>query len=78
MNKFNYEMGEEFNTGDADAHLQAQLSEASRLLLRDVTKADNSRSRNVLMINYVSRAFFETPMQRDLCIELPYEDRNEK
>ena len=27
----------------------------------------------VIMINYVSRAFFEAPMQRYVCVELPTE-----
>jgi hypothetical protein len=31
------------------------------------------KRRQVIMINDVSRAFFEAPMQRNLCVELPDE-----
>ena len=54
------------------------------LLLSNVAIVDHSQSQNnarshkALMINDVSRAFFEVPMQRDLCIELPDDDRSEE
>ena len=34
---------------------------------------NNDKKENVIMLNDVSRAFFEAPMQRNLCIELPDE-----
>ena len=76
-------VGKEFNNGELEGLFAGTPPlEALRLLLSDVATNDHSkqiekRRRKLLMINDVSRAFFEAPMQRDLCIELPDEDLSE-
>ena len=52
--------------------------EALRLLLSEAATKESGEKRKVIMINDVSRAFFEAPMQRNLCIELPEEDMTEE
>ena len=46
--------------------------EALRFLVSDVATSDGDEEK-VLMINDVSRAFFEAPIGRDVCVELPEE-----
>ena len=46
--------------------------------MSDAATAGNARNSKVLMMNDVSRAFFEASMQRNLCIKLPEEDKSEK
>ena len=46
--------------------------------MRHVVTKDNARSRKVLLNNDVSRGLFEAPMQRNLCIELPDENKSEE
>ena len=52
-------LGKEFNKGE---------------LVSDVATIGNAKSGKVLMINDVSREFFETPMQLNLCVVLSEED----
>ena len=51
--------------------------EAVRLLLSDVATAREARpnEERVIMVNDVARAFFEAPMKRCVCVELPPEAR---
>ena len=78
--KFNYQMpGKDLNIGDAEGLFAGTPPlEALKPLLSDAASVDNARSRKVLMINFVSGAFFEAPMQRDLSIQPPGEDRREE
>jgi len=52
--------------------------EALRLLLSDVATIGEEEEDKVMMINDVSRAFFEAPIARDVCIELPAECMTEE
>jgi hypothetical protein len=72
-------VAKEFNDGEAAGLFAATPPlEALRLLLHDAATTGSGRERQVVMINDVSRAFFEAPMQRDMCIELPEEDLTEE
>ena len=72
-------VAKEFNTGAEEGLFAATPPlEAVRLLLSDVAtvrQGSHSRSARVVMINDVARAFFEAPMQRLVCVELPPEAR---
>ena len=52
--------------------------EAVRLLLNDVATVRKARPNEdrVIMVNDVARAFFEAPMKRYACVELPPEARD--
>ena len=54
--------------------------EAFRFLIHEVAtvRVVEPMGSNVLMINDVSRAFFEAPAVRDICIEIPKEDMTEE
>ncbi len=45
------------------------------MLIGDV--ATGSKGRKVIMINVVALAFFEAPMRRRVCVELPPEERSD-
>ena len=53
--------------------------EAFRLLIQEAAtvRTDEPMGSKVLMINDVSRAFFEAPAVRDICIEIPKDDMTE-
>ena len=51
--------------------------EALKMLIGEAATMDWEGEDKVVMINDVARAFFEAPMQRDMCVELPEEDREE-
>ena len=69
-------VGKEFNNGEEDGLFAATPPlEALRLLVSDA--ATKGRQGRVIMINDVSRAFFEAPMKRMVCVELPDEAKNE-
>ena len=53
--------------------------EALRFLIHEAAtvRSDEPLGSKVLMINDVSRAFFEAPAKRNICVELPKEDRTE-
>jgi len=71
-------VGKEFNNGASDGLFAATPPlEAVRLLISELATKDNQETDMVLMINDVARAFFEAYTERDLCIELPPEDREE-
>ena len=72
-------MGKEFNTGALDGlfagtppleAMRALVSEAATYTAEDETK--------IIMINDVSRAFFEAKATRDICVELPSEAVSER
>ena len=73
-------LAKEFNNGEMDGLFAGTPPlEALGLLLSDAatTKKKGARSK-VVMINDVSRVFFEAPMQRSMCAELPLEDLQER
>ena len=47
------------------------------MIVGDVATRTRKGKITVIMISDVSRAFFEAPMTRDVCIELPKEALNE-
>ena len=53
--------------------------EALRYLIHEAAavRPDEKIGSKVLMINDVARAFFEAPATRNLCVELPEEDKEE-
>ena len=73
-------VGKEFNNGEIEGLFAATPPlESVRLILswaatRDIPTHGNvtmGRQRKSVMIADVSRAFFEAPAQRDVCVELP-------
>ena len=67
-------VAKEFNTGSAEGLFAATPPlEALRLLLSDAASPSESDDGNVIMVNDVARAFFEAPVQRTVCVELPPE-----
>ena len=65
-------VGKELSTGEAEGLLAGTPTlEPLRPLLSDVATAGITINSKVLMINDVSRALFEAPIQRSVCIELP-------
>jgi len=74
-------VGKEFNNGEVGGLFAGTPPlEALRLLLSRAASRGKKSGRKVVMLNDVSRAFFEAPMQagRNLCIELPIEDMTEE
>ena len=72
-------VGKEFNNGEMDGLFAGTPPlEALRLLISDAATTKKNQEKKVVMINDVSRAFFEAPMQRDMCIELPWEALDER
>ena len=69
-------VAKEFNDGDAEGLFAGTpLLEALRMILnRAATRRKKGSLRRTVMINDVSRAFFEAPIGRNVCIELPEED----
>ena len=73
-------VAKEFNTGAQEGLFAATPPlEAVRLLLSDVATARRERPNEdrVVMVNDVARAFFEAPMKRYVCVELPPQARAE-
>ena len=73
-------VGKEFNTGEADGLFAATPPlEALRMIVSDAATIGKGKraERKVIMVNDVARAFFEAPMRREVCIELPPEAREE-
>ena len=75
-------VGKEFNDGEVDGLFAATPPlEALRLILSRAATCDaglldgstNGGTRKCIMLADVSRAFFEAPARRDLCVELPAE-----
>ena len=66
-------VGKEFNDGEVEGLFAATPPlEALRLLVSEA--ATTGGEEKLVMLNDVARAFFEAPMRRKLCIELPEED----
>ena len=69
-------VGKEFNDGEIEGLFAATPPlEALRLLVSEAATVKDEEQ--VTMLNDVARAFFEAPMKRQLCIELPDEDLEE-
>ena len=71
-------MAKEFNTGAQEGLFAATPPlEAVRLLISDAATVSKARPRGdrVIMVSDVARAFFEAPMKRTVCVELPPEAR---
>ena len=51
--------------------------EALKMLVSDVATCDAGTEDKVFMVNDVARAFFEAPVTRDMCVEMPEEARAE-
>jgi hypothetical protein len=67
-------VAKEFNTGEQDGLFAATPPlEALRLLISDAATVEEGLEQKVVMINDVARAFFEAPMKRTVCVELPWE-----
>ena len=74
-------VGKEFNDGaNPEMFAATPPLEALKILISDAATWHRNRRKEdqVLMINDVARAFFEAPVKRNICIELPVEDRSEK
>ena len=66
-------VAKEFNTGAQEGLFAATPPlEALRLLVSDAATTDVHEPK-VIMLNDVARAFFEAPMKRTVCVELPQE-----
>ena len=66
-------VAKEFNNGEVEGLFAATPPlEAMRLLLSEAATmyGQSHREDKVIMINDVSRAFFEAPAKRDICVEL--------
>ena len=73
-------VGKEFNNEQMDGLFAGTPPlEALRFLIHEAAtvRSDEPLGSKVLMINDVSRAFFEAPAKRNICVELPKEDRTE-
>ena len=71
-------VAKEFNIGEQDGLFAATPPlEAVRMLVSDAATTVRGRHcpEKVVMINDVARAFFEAPMKRWVCVELPAEAR---
>ena len=64
-------VGKEFNDGDEEGLFASPV----KVLVSDA--ATDKAKNKIMMVNDVARAFFEAPMKRKLCIELPEEDLEE-
>ena len=73
-------VGMEFNDGSVAGLFAATPPlETLKLLISELAtvEQDPEKDEQVMMVNDVARAFFEAPMTRCLCIELPEEDKLE-
>ena len=67
-------VAKECNTGNQDGLFASTPPlEAPRLLIHDAA-TENGKGQKSIMINDVSRAFFEAQCHREVCIELPPEE----
>ena len=67
-------LGKEFNTGEMDGLFAGTPPlEAVRFLIHEAAtvRSNEPMGSKVLMINDVSRAFFEAPVKRHICVGLP-------
>ena len=67
-------VAKEYNNGAEEGLFAATPPlEALRLLLSDAATTEKGQGEKVVMLNDVARAFFEAPMKRQVCVELPAE-----
>ena len=74
-------VGKEFNNGKDDSLFAATPPlEALRLLISAAATGSSRKKggRKAIMINDVARAFFEAKATRDVCVELPDEDKDDQ
>ena len=76
-------VGKEYNTGEIDGIFASTppVEELRYLLHRAATVEKNEHGKvmeKVIMVNDVSRAFFEATATRQICIEIPEEDKTEE
>jgi len=74
-------VGKEFNDGvDSTMFAATPPLEALKLLISEAgtVKEGDGNDGKVIMINDVARAYFEAPVRRKICIELPEEDLTAK
>ena len=74
-------VAKEYNEGEGEGLFASTPPlEALRMLLSEVATSRQRRhgGRQVIMVNDVARAFFEAPVKRTICIELPEEDRGDQ
>ena len=70
-------VGKEFNDGEDPSMFAATPPlEALKVLISEASTGRNGEhvKDKVIMINDVARAFFEAPVRRNICVELPEED----
>ena len=70
-------VGKEYNNGkngDVSWFAATPPLEALKLIVSDAATFHRGKKYKAIMINDVARAFFEAPVQRLICIELPDED----
>ena len=73
-------VGKEFNNAQMGGLFAGTPPlEALRFLIHEAAtvRADEPLGSKILMVNDVSRAFFEAPAIRNVCVEIPAEDRDE-
>ena len=73
-------VAKEFNngkSGDAAWFAATPPLEALKLILSDAATIREGRTRRCMMMNDIARAYFEAPVKRPICIELPEEDLEE-
>lgn len=73
-------VGKEFNTGEMEGLFAGTPPlEGFRFLVHEAAtiRSGKPMGSKVLMINDVSRAFFEAPATRNICVEIPAEDRTD-
>ena len=73
-------VGKEFNTEPMDGLFAGTPPlEAMRYIIHEAATARSGErlGSKVIMINDVARAFFEAPAVRNVCVEIPKEDRSE-
>ena len=74
-------VAQEFNDGkemEEDLFAATPPLEAMRMLMSDVATKGGGGKRKVLMLADVKKAFYEAAMRRDVCMEIPEEDKEEE
>ena len=73
-------VGKEYNdgkNGEVSWFAATPPLEALKLIVSDAATFHKGKTYKAIMINDVARAFFEAPVKRSICIELPDEDLEE-
>ena len=72
-------VAKEFADSDGDGLFAATPPlETLRVLISEAATTEKDKEEKVVMIADVSRAFFEAPVVRDICVELPQEAKSEE